>query len=134
MKKYLSILFILILLFTPQLSEARLVDCGLTTGDLCQFDDFIKLIDVVITEVMKFAFMIAIVMISYAGIKYMLSRGDRAKVKEAHAIIQKVVIGLLVLLLSWLLLSVIYSVTKVKEDFNPLIEDHDGAVNANDKI
>lgn len=78
-----------------------LVPCGDLGEPACQACHVVSLGKNLIGFAMYVAVFIAVVMIAYAGFKYITAQGDSSKVSDAHRIFRSVVIGLIIILGSW---------------------------------
>lgn len=76
------------------------------------YNSFAELLNAVITWIRNIAFVVAPLMIVYAGFTYMTAMGDSSKITKAKHIILYAAIGLLVALLAQSLLEVISGFTK----------------------
>lgn len=81
-----------------------LVPCGLTENDMCTICDFVvlfqNLLNLFVTKILWF---IALGMILYAGF-LIITSGDSKK-KSGYDLIKKVLIGLVIILLAWVLIN-----------------------------
>ncbi len=79
------------------------------SGPDCNFDSFKYSIEHIIKYALNLAFVAIALMVAYAGYLYMTSGGDSGKRQEAHEMFHKVVIGILVVLLAFLIVEIITS-------------------------
>lgn len=75
-------------------------------GD-CTFEDVIKEVQNVTKFAVEFALGFSIVVLAFAGFKYMISGENANKRKEANKMLLNVVIGILVVLSAWLIVTLI---------------------------
>jgi len=97
--------FILLVFATPFfVGAAGLVPCT----DNCNLGDLLELIKRVIDFLLKSVAMpLAAIAFAWAGFLYLTAGGNPAKVSQAHDIFKGVVIGLLIALAAWLIVSAI---------------------------
>lgn len=67
----------------------------------------------IITAALLFAGVAALFFIIFSGIKFILSRGDAKKVQSARETLTYAIIGLIVILLSFLIVNIISYITGV---------------------
>ncbi len=75
------------------------------SGTDCNFSHLIMLVKGIFSRLLKYAFILAPILISYAGYLYLTSYqnpGDRNKAKN---ILQDIAIGLAVMILAWTIIS-----------------------------
>lgn len=104
--KYLG-LIVIMMLSTPSLvslSAAGLVPCGLNENDMCTICDFVvlfqNLLNLFITQIIWY---IALGMILYAG--FLIITSPENKKKDAYDLIKRVLIGIAIILLSWVIIN-----------------------------
>ena len=68
----------------------------------------------VISVVVGLAFIILVVMLVFAGIKYIISSGEPKAVMQAHLTITWALLGILFLAISWLILQLIQTFTGIE--------------------
>lgn len=87
-------------------AEAQsLIPC---TGPDCNFEKFIQLIQNVIDFLLvSIAVPLAMILFAYAGWLYMSASGDPGKITQGHTIFKNVLIGLVIALAAWLVVSTI---------------------------
>ena len=68
----------------------------------------------IISVVVGLAFIVLVVMLVYAGIKYIISSGEPKSVMQAHLTITWALLGILFLAISWLLLQLIQAWTGIE--------------------
>lgn len=86
--------------------ETGLVKCS---GKDCDFAKFFETVTDILKYIYIMAFSIATILFAYAGVLFMTSQGDTTKVDRAKGIFRNVIIGLVIMALSywavWFLLS-----------------------------
>ena len=68
----------------------------------------------IISVVVGLAFIVLVVMLVWAGIKYIISSGEPKSVQQAHLTITWALLGILFLAISWLLLQLIQAFTGIE--------------------
>lgn len=101
---------ILLLVFVPVLSFAAplipspvVPNCPEPEG--CGFVQFIELINNVVSLLIALSFPIAAGVIAWAGFNMIMDGGNGAKRKESIEMIKKVVIGFVIILSAWIVVS-----------------------------
>jgi len=87
-----------------------LVPCGhVVDGQLdeCGFEDFIELINNIISFLLFISVPIAVIAFIYSGFLFMTSQGDAAQVSKARGIFKNVAIGFIFVLSAWLIVYLI---------------------------
>lgn len=105
---------VLYLLATPALSLAatpiavspRPVGSFAPLGDI-QASDFGQIVGSVITIAFVLAIVIALAMLVYGGIKWIISGGDKSGVEAARGTIVAAVVGLVIVFLSYFILNIV---------------------------
>ena len=123
MNKKLVIILSLVLIFTPLLtfgaveqSPANLLSGGggglvpQCEGPFCRACDLLELSNNVINFGIAFSVIVATLMFAYAGIMYVSAASSEGQIKKAHGVFTNVFVGLLLVLLSWLLVNILFSV------------------------
>lgn len=114
MKKYqqiLSHLVIALFFIVPLFATAApiVVDCG-TSGNPCDFNDFMDLIDNVLNAMIYISLMVAVAIIIKIGWK-MITSGDSPGVRtEAKNKLQSVFIGLAWVIGAWFVVNLVLSI------------------------
>ncbi len=110
-KQILAILLIL-LVITPVFTHAQFVkilpDCGTATKE-CGFTDLIQMIKNIITDLIYFSIPVSAAVFAYAGF-ILMTTGVADKKSDAKKMIQKVFVGLVIILSAWLVTT---TLTKV---------------------
>jgi len=118
--KNFSILFMIVsvLIVVPNLVGAQglLPDCGYA-GKECGFTDLIQLINNIIDYLIKLAIPVAAGVFAYAGF-LLMTTAVADKKSEAKKMIQKVFIGLAIVLAAWLITNTLTNVL-IKPGFAP---------------
>ena len=91
-------------------------DCGAD----CNFNHFILLINNVLSFLVVLAIVFSVIAFSYAGFLYVTSQGDQSKIKKAHGIFTKVIIGIITALLAYTLVTLLTSLLGLKTNIVPL--------------
>jgi hypothetical protein len=114
----IKISVITLALFMPfSTSAAPLVNCD--GPDTCTFSKLIELINTSIEFIIVTALSISAIMISYAGFLYLTAGGDLGKVKKAHTVLRMTIMGIIIIMLAWLIVSLLYNVLGVGGDYSP---------------
>jgi len=118
----MRILSFFILVFGPRVVFAAdgLINISCDGGD-CGFDDFLRLLDSVISFALYISLVLAVIAFIYAGFLYMTAQGNPSQISTAHGIFIKVLIGFFFILGSWLIVNLIISgLIDERVDCNPL--------------
>ncbi len=110
---FLSLL-LLFLSFGYAQAQGLVPDCGGKATE-CGLSDFVLLINNIIKFTVKLVISVSVIVFAWAGFKYLTNRGDTGKVKEAHGIFMKVIVGLLIVLLAWLIVNTILKLLTGKD-------------------
>jgi hypothetical protein len=110
MKKNITHFFIkiipvsLIMLYANKVLAQGLVSCGYETH--CTFADVITMSQGVIEFILsRLILPIAAIMLVYAGFLYL--SGKQSNIEKAHSVFPKVILGLIIILVSWLIVRAI---------------------------
>ena len=106
-----TILFALstLLLLFPSISFAHgLVPCGGPGEHPCTACDLLVLLQNLIQFGIKIAFLLVIVFVVYGGFRWLLSGGNEASIKAGQKIIIGSIIGLIIILSSWLIVNTVF--------------------------
>ncbi|MFA5134324.1 MAG: Ig-like domain-containing protein [Patescibacteria group bacterium] len=87
---------------------------GLGTADL------MSTVISIVQWFLGFLGLIAVIMILYGGFLWMTARGDVARIDKAKKVIQRAIIGLIIVLLSWSIVTFIYKVVSDATSTPPL--------------
>ena len=105
-KKIMWITLIISFLTPIFSSAAGLVPCGTREyPTMCTTCDFLALIQNILTLVFKYSFVVGAIFIMIAGFSMMFAQGHEGKVKLAWKSITNVIIGIVILLSSWLIVN-----------------------------
>lgn len=130
MRKFIIFIFLFLILMMPSFSLVRaqegwpgLVPCSntpdngnISPSDLCDFDAFMKLINIVINFILFYMAMpIAAIMFFYAGFKLVTSGGNSEARGKAKNIFTNAVIGLVLAVGAWLIIKTILSILYYKD-------------------
>ena len=117
MKKILALIFLISFLVLPNISLA--VDCNGSDNrlNLCypSFQNFSLTLDMPLNEIVAWFYyfiigvagLAAFVMLVTGGVKYLTSAGNPSAIGDAKDQIKSALLGLLIILMSWLILQVI---------------------------
>ena len=88
-------------------------------ADTCDFWDLVEVARNLITNLILFSTLVAVIVFAYAGFLFLTSGGNASKVTRAKGILMSIVKGYLWILFAWLL---IYTITSVllKPGYSPL--------------
>ena len=78
-----------------------------TEAGNCTFQDVILAIQRLVKWATEFALGFSVVVLAYAGYKYMISGDNASKRKDANKMIYNVVIGIIIVLAAWLIVTLI---------------------------
>ena len=96
--------------------EGGLVPCG--TGDnMCDTDDFMKLIDNLVNFLFTFLSIIAVIVLVVVGFRMVTSRGNEEEWKKAKSMFANVVIGIILVLAAWVIVDTLLK-TLTGKDLN----------------
>lgn len=131
--KYLSTIFLLLIIVTPLMIDAQgLIVCGqggivsTTTGQLadeCTWVDLIQLINILIDFIVEITLVIGTIILMYTGFEYITAGGSEKKVKAKKRII-KLVKGLFLILASYLIVNTAFTLLGVDDEYNYLNDTH----------
>lgn len=74
--------------------------CGPNTGVLCILQNIVKFI-------LAIAFIIAVIFLVVGGFRYIVSQGNEEAVEKAKGTITNAIIGIVVIVLAWIILTVV---------------------------
>jgi len=121
MKKILLISFLFLLIFSPALTQAGIVPCGLTEDDPkqegdqtipCSFCHFFVLINNIIKFVMfTLVPSIAVLMLIVGGVMFFFAGAKPDMLIRAKGVITSVLIGLVIIFCAWVAVNTI--ITKI---------------------
>ncbi|MFZ2522468.1 MAG: hypothetical protein WAZ10_04085 [Minisyncoccia bacterium] len=105
------LLFLVFLfLFTPLVSHAQFVyECpgvGGIAGE-CTFDDLIRAVRRVTNEGTKFALGFSVIVIAWAGFRFMMGGESASERAKAAGMLLKVVQGIAIIIIAWVLVRLI---------------------------
>lgn len=97
---------------TPEQIAADKVGNGLVPcRDTCTFEDILSLINNLITFLITTIFIpIIIILFMYAGYKYITAGGNPAKIANLKSMIKHIVVGMLLVLCSWLIVKTVITI------------------------
>jgi hypothetical protein len=100
-------IYILTLTFSlPIFVNAQsIVNCGNDPKNQCNWSDFMKLFDTIMTTGFAYALLFSVFIVMLAGFNIMRSQGDPGKMKEARKMLVNVVVGALIILGSFMIVS-----------------------------
>jgi len=102
-------------------------DCGYNLGKdkggrICGFSDLMGLIGRVIEYIFVLVLPIAAIVFAYAGFLFMTSGGDSGKRTAAKTAMTKLVIGIVVIMMAWLLVKLILTTLGVTAGFTMFLD------------
>ena len=86
------------------------VDGTSKAGNQYTLCDLRDLANNLITFAVSFSVIVATLMFAYGGVLYLTAASNEANIKKAHAVLLNAVLGILIILLAWLLVSIVVSV------------------------
>lgn len=90
----------------PGTSESNyLVRCGNNDSAECGYADLVKLVQNILNLIFALTGFIAAAMFMYAGFLYLTAMGNISQIQKAHGIFRKVLIGFLILFMSFILVQ-----------------------------
>ncbi len=99
-------LLVLLAIFVPSYALAAIVPCGGSGQSACNFNFFIILIKNIINFlIFKLAVPLAAISFAVAGVMILTAGGNEGQVSKAKEIFWNVLIGLIVALAAWLIVS-----------------------------
>lgn len=96
-------------------------DQCLENGDVATLACIPVIVRNIISAALAFSGLVALILIIYAGILYISSKGDQAKIDTAKKTLTYAIIGLVVIFLSFFIISIISSLTGVTQIQNPTL-------------
>ncbi|MDO8269964.1 MAG: hypothetical protein Q7T54_04830 [Candidatus Levybacteria bacterium] len=93
----------------------------LENGDVATLACIPIIIKNVVNAALVFAGIVALFLIIYAGIMYITSKGDQQKIDGAKKTVTYAIIGLIIIFLSFFIVSLISALTGVDQIKNPTI-------------
>ena len=120
-KKNLKKIFFFAVVFMPLFAFATVWTPGqpiVPCATACDYNDFIQLIQNVITFLLYMAAPIAAGMFAWAGWLYMSALGDTGKIAKATSIFGTVFWGIIIALSAWLAIKLITDLL-IKDDLSP---------------
>ena len=101
--KWLSLAFLAFVpLIAPAQEDTGLVSC---TGPDCNFCSFVVMINNLISWLIGFLTLAAVLALVYAGFKLVVSAGDQGAMTDAKKMITNIVIGFIIVLSAWLIVD-----------------------------
>jgi Trk-type K+ transport system membrane component len=97
----------LLAIATPAIAAGGLVPCD---GPDCDLSDLIRMGNNIIKFLVYIGVFIGVVMIAWGGFNLVLSQGNESAMEKAKSRIWNVVIGLLIVLLSYLIVETVLNV------------------------
>lgn len=113
-------LFLFCVLISPFLVSAQgtgitYVCTGGAPGE-CTFDDLIRAVQRVVNWGTVFALQFSVIVLAYAGFKYMTSGDNPGERKEANRLLTNVVKGIALIIGAWLMVRLIITALGVRAD------------------
>lgn len=85
-------------------------NCGHKGQDECGWEDLVRLAGRIMTFVVYFSGILAVMAFCYAGFLYMTAFGNMGKVEEAHKIFGSAIIGVFFVLAGWLIVATVLKI------------------------
>lgn len=114
---FLFLLNVPLIVFAQNPGDANYSIVKCKGQEICDWYDFIELINRVISFLLYMVTVLAIFAFIYAGFLMMTANGNAGKISEAKGIFYKVVVGLIFAYGAWVLVYFILDVFKVDSDF-----------------
>lgn len=115
------LVFLTVLMIMPFTADAiTLVTCAPRGPDQvlnCDYCAFVATIQTTFYYILGIVFLAAVVLIAKYGLDMYFTSGDPGKVKEAFKGIMKVVVGLIIILISWVIINTIMVVLGASENW-----------------
>ncbi len=116
------ILLSLTLLLVAMPAYADFVFCG-GKGDVpCKFSDLFKLVFIVVNYLISMAGLVAILFIVWGGFRMLTSAGDPARIKDAKSTIWNAILGMIIVLLSYIIVGYVAGILAPDAGGNPLYQ------------
>lgn len=93
-------------------------ECGYDGGRMCNFTDLMSMINRIINYIFVLVLPIAAIIFAYAGYLYIVSAGDPQKRTAAKNAMTKLVIGIVIIMMAWILVKTILVALGVKAGFS----------------
>jgi len=94
------------------LIPSQLVTCN---GPDCNMSSFAQLASNVLRFLIGITVTGSVIVIAWAGFKYMTARGNTSEINRAHDIFMHIAIGLVIVLVAWLVVSTLLKVLTGKD-------------------
>lgn len=80
---------------------------GVSVYGNCKFEDLIKAVQYITNKLVLFTLSFSVVVIAYAGYRYMISGDNPGERTKANEMLKKVAIGIFFILAAWLIVTLI---------------------------
>jgi hypothetical protein len=101
---FIKMFCFVLVIFLPIVSFAALITCD-GVDKKCDFDALISIVDGIIVWILSISVSVAALSFAYAGGMMLLFPTDPGKRKDAKEIFKKTIIGLLIILSAWLVIT-----------------------------
>ena len=109
--KKIAIICLLIILLFPLTTKARgLVPCGGPGEKVCSACDLLVLFENVLHFALGIAFSIVVIFAVIGGFRWIFSGGKEANIEAGHKTLANALIGLAIILCSWLIINTVFYV------------------------
>ncbi len=115
--------YILSLFLIANFAEAAIVQCTDPIGNganACGFRALGQTLTNIITYVLGFGFVLSAIGFAYAGFYYVAAFGDSGKIKKAHEIFQKILLGFILACAAFLIVDLIAAAFDLQEPIKVL--------------
>ncbi len=92
--------------------------CGYNNGPMCGFSDFMGMLNRIINYIFVLVLPISAIMFTYAGFLYISSAADPKKRTAAKNAMTKLVIGVIIIMLAWIIVKTILITLGVQKGFS----------------
>lgn len=104
----ISLLILFSLFVLPHFVRAQIVYvCASSVAGECTFDDLIRAVQKLTNWGSLFAIQFSVVVLAWAGFKYMISGDNAGERKEANKLIMNVLKGIALIICAWLIVNLI---------------------------
>lgn len=96
-------------------------DQCLENGDVATLACIPIIVKNVVNAALAFSGLVALILLIYAGIMYVTSKGDPQKVESAKKTVTYAIVGLIIIFMSFFIVSLISTLTGVDQIQNPTL-------------
>lgn len=105
-KQFAILMFsILFLFFIYYGASAALVPCGYGVGAPCTLCDLLVMVNNIVNFLTAISISIATIMILWGGFLLLMAAGNEEKLKSAKSVLTTAIIGLVIVLVSWIIIN-----------------------------